>query len=128
MLGGDTYNWPSSDDIHETPPASDNPSPSKGLKKATHSNTDIKDFVAIYGRASKLAAEYFLKNEIEKPLDLWHPRMFEKALTDLISSKIVAELEHLFDRADGDRSARNYTSIVEQRLKVLKGRLRGGEK
>lgn len=47
-----------------------------------------------------------------------------KGLYEAISTQArLDELERLFNRTDGDRSARRYTSIVEQRVKVLKKKL-----
>lgn len=34
----------------------------------------------------------------------------------------IKVLDHLYDRADGERSARKYTALTEQRLKVLRER------
>ena len=52
----------------------------------------------------------------------------EKLISDQVAKAMIDELEHLFDRADGERSARRYTAILEQRIKVLRTRLKGDNK
>jgi len=56
-------------------------------------------------------------------------QIYSDRITKLISDQVrearISELEHLFDRADGERSARRYTAILEQRIKVLRTRLNG---
>jgi hypothetical protein len=49
----------------------------------------------------------------------------EAFISDQVAKARIDELEHLFDRADGERSARRYTAILEQRIKVLRTRLNG---
>jgi hypothetical protein len=62
-------------------------------------------------------------------VDYEHFLAFRKRIEALISDQVAKarldELEHLFDRADGERSARRYTAILEQRIKVLRTRLNG---
>jgi hypothetical protein len=58
----------------------------------------------------------------------WGVEALEKLISDQVAKAMIDELEHLFDRADGERSARRYTAILEQRIKVLRTRLKGDNK
>ena len=58
----------------------------------------------------------------------WGVEELEKLISDQVAKAMIDELEHLFDRADGERSARRYTAILEQRIKVLRTRLKGDNK
>ena len=51
--------------------------------------------------------------------------LVDEYVADQVAKAMIDELEHLFDRADGERSARRYTAILEQRIKVLRTRLNG---
>ena len=54
--------------------------------------------------------------------------LVDEYVADQVAKAMIDELEHLFDRADGERSARRYTAILEQRIKVLRTRLKGDNK
>lgn len=84
---------------------------------------------ALIGFANELIAYYERCEKNGSPILFIHKYVArrKKRMQAILEKEALKarldELQKLFDRADGDRSARKYTSIVEQRLRILRADL-----